>query len=151
MYGEGAVTDQMCQKWTGKFHPGDFSLDDAPWSGRPVEVDSDQVETLTEQSTIYHTQGSQHTQNIQINNFTGEIENRAFYFTEKTTDFLDNLILLHHARPSACAPRVNHPHNPQHPFLQLPELLECFNKKQLEVHKYYNFQPYLQIYVLLKA
>ena len=46
MYGEGAVTDQTCQKWFVKFRAGDFSLDDAPWSGRPVEVDSDQIETL---------------------------------------------------------------------------------------------------------
>ena len=46
MYGEGAVTDQMCQKWFVKFRAGDFSLDDAPRSGRPVEVDSDQIETL---------------------------------------------------------------------------------------------------------
>ena len=29
-----------------KFHAGDFSLDDAPRSGRPVEVD--QIETLIE-------------------------------------------------------------------------------------------------------
>ena len=47
MYREGAVTDQTCQKWFAKFHAGDFSLDDAPQSGRPVEVDSDQIETLT--------------------------------------------------------------------------------------------------------
>ena len=46
--GEGAVTDQTCQKWFAKFHAGDFSLDDAPWSDRPVEVDSNQIETLTE-------------------------------------------------------------------------------------------------------
>ena len=67
MYGEGAVTDQTCQKWFAKFHAGDFSLDDAPWSGRPVEVDSNQIETLIEnKSTLYHTEDSQHTQNIQI-------------------------------------------------------------------------------------
>ena len=29
-YGEGAVTDQMYQKWFVKFHIGDFSLDNAP-------------------------------------------------------------------------------------------------------------------------
>ena len=46
VYGEGAVTDRTCQKWFAKFHAGDFSLDDAPRSGRPVEVDSDQIETL---------------------------------------------------------------------------------------------------------
>ena len=29
VYGEGAVTDQICQKWFAKFRAGDFSLDDA--------------------------------------------------------------------------------------------------------------------------
>ena len=46
--GKGAVTDWTCQKWFAKFHTGDFSLDDAPRSGRPVDVDSDQIETLPE-------------------------------------------------------------------------------------------------------
>ena len=41
---EDAVTDRMCQKWFAKFHTGDFSLDDAPQSGRAVvEVNSDQI------------------------------------------------------------------------------------------------------------
>ena len=53
MYGEGAMTDQMCQTWFVKFPAGDVSLDDAPWLGRPVEVDSDQVETLTENNQCY--------------------------------------------------------------------------------------------------
>ena len=43
MYGEGAMTDWMCQKWFVKFCAGDFSLDSAPWSGRPVEVARDQI------------------------------------------------------------------------------------------------------------
>ena len=30
VYGEGAVTDLMCQKWFAKFHAGDFSLEDTP-------------------------------------------------------------------------------------------------------------------------
>ena len=47
-YGKGAVTDRMCQKWFVKFHAGDFSLDNVPLSGRPAEVDSDQIKTLTE-------------------------------------------------------------------------------------------------------
>ena len=58
--GEGAVTDWTCLKWFAKFLAGDFLLDDAPWSGRPVEVDSDQIETLIE--TLYHTGDSRHTQ-----------------------------------------------------------------------------------------
>ena len=47
MYGEGAMSDWMCQKWFAMFCVGDF-LDDAPRPGRPVEVDSDQIETLIE-------------------------------------------------------------------------------------------------------
>ena len=56
--GEGAVTDRMCQKWFVKFHVGDFTLDDAPPSGRPDEVDSDQIETSAENnqcSTMWET------------------------------------------------------------------------------------------------
>ena len=45
----------MYQKWFVKFREGDFSLDDAPWSGRPVEVDSDQIETLIENNEHYTT------------------------------------------------------------------------------------------------
>ena len=45
----------MCQKWFEKLCTGDFLLDDAPWSGRPVGVDSDQIETLIESSQHYTT------------------------------------------------------------------------------------------------
>ena len=45
----------MCPKWFVKFYAGDFSLDDAPHSGRPVEVDHDQTETLTENNQHYTT------------------------------------------------------------------------------------------------
>ena len=55
VYGEGAVTDRTCQKWFAKFHAGDFLLDDAPRSGRPVEVDSDQIETIIENNQCYTT------------------------------------------------------------------------------------------------
>ena len=47
------MTDQMCQKWFAKFWAGDFSLDDIPQSGRPVEVDNDQIETLIENNQHY--------------------------------------------------------------------------------------------------
>ena len=48
--GEGAGTEKTCQKWFAKFRAGGFSLDHAPQSGRPVEVDSDQIKSLTENS-----------------------------------------------------------------------------------------------------
>ena len=37
-YGEDAVTDRTCQKWFVMFCSADFSLEGAPWLGRPVEV-----------------------------------------------------------------------------------------------------------------
>ena len=55
VYGEGAVANRTCQKCFAKFHAGDFSLDDAPRSGRPVEVDSDQIEALIENNQRYTT------------------------------------------------------------------------------------------------
>ena len=54
-YGEGAVSGRTCQKPFAKFCAGDFLLDDAPWLGRPVEVDSDQIETLIENNQRYTT------------------------------------------------------------------------------------------------
>ena len=41
--------------WFVKFRAGDFLLDDAPRSGRPVEVDSNQMETLIENNQYYAT------------------------------------------------------------------------------------------------
>ena len=43
MYGEGAVTDHMCQKWLANLCAGDFSLDNAPWSDRLIDVNSDPI------------------------------------------------------------------------------------------------------------
>ena len=48
------VTDWTCQRWFVKCHAGNFSLDDAPWLGRPVEVHSYQTETLRAISVIPH-------------------------------------------------------------------------------------------------
>lgn len=53
--GEGAVMDGMCEKRFAKFHAGDFSLDNRPQSGRPVDVDGDQTETLIENKHCYTT------------------------------------------------------------------------------------------------
>ena len=50
VYGEGTMTHQTCQKWFSKLHPGDFFLDDHPWSYRLGDVFSDQIETLIENS-----------------------------------------------------------------------------------------------------
>ena len=55
VYGEGAMTDQACQKWFAKFCARDFSLDNAPQLDRIVEVDSDQIKTLIGNNEYYTT------------------------------------------------------------------------------------------------
>ena len=85
VYEKGAVTDRMCQKWFAKFSAGHFSLDDAPGSGRLVEVDSDPIETLIENSQHYTMQDIADIHKIiEINKVIGENEKRVFYFMEKT-------------------------------------------------------------------
>ena len=83
VYGEGAVLDWMCEKWFAKFCAGGFSPDDAPQSGRPVEVDSDQIETLIENDQHSTMWESLHTQNIQINKVIGENEKCVLHVMEK--------------------------------------------------------------------
>ena len=39
-----------------KFNARDFLLDDAPWLGRPAEVENDQIKTLIEYNQHYTTQ-----------------------------------------------------------------------------------------------
>ena len=50
------MTDQICQKWFTKFCIRNSLLDDAPGSGRSVEVDSNQIETLIENNQCYSMQ-----------------------------------------------------------------------------------------------
>ena len=50
VYGEGAVTDWICQKWFVNFCTGDFLLDNIPQSDRTAEVDSNEINTITEKT-----------------------------------------------------------------------------------------------------
>ena len=49
------MTDRTCQKCFAKFRAGDFSLEDAPQSSRPVEFDSNQTETIIENNQRFTT------------------------------------------------------------------------------------------------
>ena len=74
----------MCQKWFAKFCAGDFSLDNAPWLGRPVEVDRDQIEILTETNQCYTTQ--EIVDKLRISRsikLLVKMKNVSFYFMEK--------------------------------------------------------------------
>ena len=87
MCGEGAVADRMCQKWFLKFCAGDFSLDNTPWLGRPVEVDSCQIETLIESNQCYTTWEIAGILKISKSIKLLVKMKNVFYFTEKKMDF----------------------------------------------------------------
>lgn len=55
VYGEDAVNERTCRKWFAKFRAGNFVLDDAPRSGRPVEIDDDKIQTLIKDNPHYST------------------------------------------------------------------------------------------------
>ncbi|GFV49148.1 histone-lysine N-methyltransferase SETMAR [Trichonephila clavipes] len=46
VYGEGVLTVRQCQNWFAKFQSGNFDVEDAPRSGRLVEVDKDAIKAL---------------------------------------------------------------------------------------------------------
>ena len=48
VYGEEASKDRQCRNWFDKFRSGDFSLNDEQLSGRPNEVDDDQIKAKIE-------------------------------------------------------------------------------------------------------
>lgn len=49
VYGEVIVNDWICQKCLAKFYAGDFSLNNALQSEKPVEADGKQMKILFEQ------------------------------------------------------------------------------------------------------
>ena len=90
MYGEGAVTDRMCQKWSVNFCARDFLLDHASWLGRPVDINSNQIKTLIENKQCYTTWEIADKLKISINKVIGQNEQCVFYFTDKTKWTLAN-------------------------------------------------------------
>ncbi|KAL1139196.1 hypothetical protein AAG570_009255 [Ranatra chinensis] len=55
VYGEDAVTERVCQKWFSRFRSGNFSVQDAPRSGRPTEINSDEVKEMVDTNPRYTT------------------------------------------------------------------------------------------------
>ncbi|GFX18180.1 histone-lysine N-methyltransferase SETMAR [Trichonephila clavipes] len=43
VYGDDVLTVSQCQNWLAKFRSGNFDVEDASRSGRPLEVDKDTI------------------------------------------------------------------------------------------------------------
>ena len=50
VYGENAVSLRLCYTWFSKFRSGNFSLEDAPRSGRPNVIEADQLKQTVVQN-----------------------------------------------------------------------------------------------------
>ncbi|CAF1504907.1 unnamed protein product, partial [Didymodactylos carnosus] len=46
--GQDIISTRTAQRWFNRFDNGDFELDDSPRSGRPTEIDLDQLKQLIE-------------------------------------------------------------------------------------------------------
>jgi len=49
VYGEGVVSPRTCQNWFARFKAGNFNLEDEERSGRPQELQSDELEALLDE------------------------------------------------------------------------------------------------------
>ncbi|GFT64402.1 HTH_48 domain-containing protein [Trichonephila clavipes] len=56
VYGEGVLTVRQCQNWFTKFRSGNFDVEDAPRSGRPLETDKDAIKALVDANRRITTQ-----------------------------------------------------------------------------------------------
>lgn len=56
VYGTDAINEKTCQKWFQRFRSGDFNLEDAPRSGRPITIDDDQILSLVQKDRQLTTQ-----------------------------------------------------------------------------------------------
>lgn len=50
-YGQETITDSGCRKWFQRFKSGDFDLNDKERSGRPREMDSDDLEAMLKEDS----------------------------------------------------------------------------------------------------
>ena len=55
-FGPGTANEHMVQWWFKKFFKGDKSLEDEEHSGRPLEVDNDQLKALIKADPLTATQ-----------------------------------------------------------------------------------------------
>lgn len=46
VYGDNTLQERQYQRWFMRFHAGDFDLNSAPRSGKPAEVDDDEIKAL---------------------------------------------------------------------------------------------------------
>ena len=111
---KGVVIDLTCQKCFVKFCAGDSSLCDALWLSRPVELDSDHTETLTENNQHYTMREIAGILKISKSSVENHLHQFGYvYFSdvcvphklsgEKNTNFLDytsicNFLLKHNER-----------------------------------------------------
>ncbi|KAL1122903.1 hypothetical protein AAG570_003228 [Ranatra chinensis] len=55
VYEKDAAAERVCHKWFSRFRSGNFSVQDAPRSCRPTEINSDEVKEMVDTNPRYTT------------------------------------------------------------------------------------------------
>ncbi|GFV56672.1 histone-lysine N-methyltransferase SETMAR [Trichonephila clavipes] len=82
VYEEGVLTVRLCQNWFAKFRSGNFDVEDAPRSGRPVEADKDAIKALVDANRRITTHGKTFTSNEELKNHLDQFlasKDQTFY------------------------------------------------------------------------
>ena len=54
-YIEDTVSLRVCYKWFSQFRSGNFSIEDAPRSGRPIVIENDELKQIVDQNPQFAT------------------------------------------------------------------------------------------------
>ena len=56
VYGEDCLIERQCQRWFVYFRSGNFSVQDAPHTGRPITIDDEKIKALIQTNRRMTTQ-----------------------------------------------------------------------------------------------
>jgi len=87
-YGENAVSLSVCYKWFSKFRSGNFSIKDAPHSGRPTVIENDQLKQIVDRNPQFTTKEIADTVNVSKLE-TPDLAPSDFYLFRSLLNFLD--------------------------------------------------------------
>ncbi|XP_066137443.1 histone-lysine N-methyltransferase SETMAR-like [Euwallacea fornicatus] len=81
VYGENCLTERQCQRWFSRFRSGNFNVQDAPHTGRPITIDDDKIKALVEANRRTTTRGI--AEKLNISNLTVSLHLKKIGYVSK--------------------------------------------------------------------
>ena len=101
VYGEDVLTERQCQNWFAKFRSGNFDVEDAPRSGRPVEADEDTIKALIDANRRITTREIAERLNLSNSTVHDHLKRVwlkiVFHFHKKKRNYFPNNLIYMHA------------------------------------------------------